>query len=194
MENFEIVDFRFASSNDAHDNKYELPHMWSRPYEYKYVTDFIKGAKLEAPKIHNSSWGFEGVHVIFRDELDEIGDCVHSDIVSSQFRDTYYYDITEENSEFENKFDFVLNVSVIEHLPTPNDRINAFENLYKQVKLGGYMILTFDYPTVNLNEFETLVGGKCVVGENVLNGSNSVIKNETYKGLNVVYLILRKNE
>ena len=197
MVDFKIIDFRFASSNDVHDKQYELPNMWSRPYEYKYVSDFIKGAKLKnfsIPKIHNTSWGFEGVHVTFRDELDGIGDCVHSDIVSSEFRENYYYDITTENLEFKNSFDFVVNVSTIEHLNTVADRIAAIENLFKQIKVNGYLILTFDYPRVNLNEIQTLVNENCVISKNILNGANSVVPNLNYKDLNIVYLILKKDE
>jgi len=197
MNKFKVIDFRFASTNDAHDEKYELPNMWSRPYEYKYVYDKINWYKLldfSVPEIHNTSWGFEGVHVMFRDSLDELGNCIHSDIVNSEYRTTYYYDITTENKDFENKFDFVINVSTIEHLDTSTDRINAIENLFKQVKVNGYLILTFDYPRVNLNEIETLINEKCVNIDNILNGANSIISNENYKNLNIIYLILQKNE
>ena len=53
------------------------------------------------PEIHNSSWGFEGIHVIFRDELDKIGKCIHSDIINSDYRDTFYHDIIVENKDWE---------------------------------------------------------------------------------------------
>ena len=193
MNNFKVIDFRFASNNDVYDEKFVRPKMWSRPYEYRYVNDFINENKNGIkPKIHNSSWGFEGVHVIFRDMLTEIGECVHSDISESKVRDTFYYDITTENKEFENTFDFVLNVSTIEHIPKEEERKKAINNLFKQVKTNGYLILTFDYPRVNLPEIEELVNEKCVRVESILNGSNSVAVNETYSGLNIVYLILKK--
>lgn len=194
MKNFEIVDFRFADVDDNYDLKYDA---WSRIYEYPYVIDFIKWNMLknmEKPKIHNSSWGFEGVHVIFRDELDVIGECVHSDIIHSTFRPTYFYDITTEKKEFENKFDFVLNVSTIEHLNTTRNRLLAIENLFKQVKTQGYLILTFDYPSVNLMEIETLLNSKCKLSTKILNGENSKNPNLRYKNLNIIFLILKKNE
>ena len=195
MKNFKIIDFRFAETTDTHDLKYSA---WSRIYEYPYVIDFIKLNKIKSDieniQIHNTSWGFEGVHVMFRDELDTLGKCVHSDIVTSEFRETYYYDITEESKEFENKFDFVLNVSTIEHLNNVNQRLIAIENLFKQVKNGGYLILTFDYPRVNLLEIETLVETKCKRTTVALNGENSANPNKIYKDLNIIYLILRKNE
>lgn len=194
MKNFKVIDFRFAGIDDTFDLKYRA---WSRIYEYKYVLDFIKNQickDLTMPLIHNTSWGYEGVHAIFRDELDTIGQCVHSDIVSSKYRETYYYDITTENSEFVNNFDFVLNVSTIEHLNTPQDRLLAIYNLYKQIKNNGYLILTFDYPRVNLMEIENLVGVKCAIPKIILNGENSASPNDVYKELNIVYLILQKNE
>lgn len=197
MNNFKVIDFRFANSNDEFDKKFEQEGAWSRIYEYKYVIDFIMWNKLKdlsIPEVHNTSWGFEGIHVIFRDELDKLGKCIHSDIVNSEFRDTYYYDITTEKNDFENKFDFVLNVSTIEHLNDVNDRLDAINNLFKQVKNSGYLILTFDYPRVDLNEIETLVNEKCVVGDDILNGVNSIMPNENYKDLNIIYLILQKNE
>lgn len=194
MKKFEVIDFRFAEITDKFDIKYSA---WSRVYEYKYVIDFIKEHKYNdfiIPEIHNTSWGFEGVHIIFRDELDLIGKSVHSDIVYSIYRDSNYYDITTENKEFENKFNFVLNISTIEHLNNIKERLIAIQNLFKQVKIGGYLILTFDYPRVNLLEIENLVNKRCEVPINVLNGKNSVCPNKNYENLNIVYLILQKNE
>lgn len=195
MKNFEVIDFRFAMSSDFYNKKYCQDGAWSRPYEYPYVVDFIKNnTNVNKIKIHNSSWGFEGIHVDFRDELDLIGECIHSDIVHSEHRSTFYYDITTENKEFENSFDFVINVSTIEHLKTANDRITSIENLFKQVKPGGYLILTFDYPRVSLFEIEGLINKKCDKDGIILNGENSINPNLNYKDLNIVYLILKKNE
>jgi len=198
MENITVVDFKFAQSNDEYDEKYIQDGAWSRPYEYKYVIEFIKNSyisgEIEPPKIHNSSWGFEGIHVTFRDELDTLGTmCLHSDIRNSDFRETYYYDITTLNDTFKNKYDYVINVSTIEHLATANERIKSINNLFDQVKPNGYLILTFDYPRVNLNEIETLVGRKCESPMIPLNGENSINSNKNYKDLNIVYLILKKN-
>ena len=193
MVNHKTIDFRFASKDDAYDERFILPHIWSRPYEYHYVLDFIQSTGLESPKIHNSSWGFEGVHVIFRDVLDEIGDCLHSDIVKSKFRDTYYYNILKEKEDFENKFDFVLNVSTIEHLKSNRARELAIENLFKQVKTGGYLVVTFDYPKANLGEIERLINSKCTISGDRLNGDNSIMQNIKYANLNIVYLIVKKN-
>lgn len=197
MKNFTVIDFRFANANDQYDVNYAQKNIWSRLYEYHYVLDFIRhnlNESTEKPKIHNSSWGFMGIHTMFRDELDTIGECVHSDISNSTERPTYYYDITVEEKSFENKFRFVLNISTIEHLINKEKRIVAIKNLYKQVEPNGFLIITFDYPSVNLFEIEQIVNAKCELSSNPLNGANSIIKNENYKNLNIVYLILKKNE
>ena len=192
MVNYKTIDFRFASKDDAYDERFALPHMWSRPYEYHYVLDFIKSHTGSAvPSIHNSSWGFEGVHVIFRDVLDGVGTCLHSDIVKSKFRDTYYYNIVKERKDFENKFDFVLNVSTIEHLKSNKARKLAIENLFKQVKIGGYLVITFDYPKANLGEIEKLINSKCAVVKDRLNGENSIMQNRRYANFNIVYLVIK---
>jgi len=198
MNNFKVIDFKFAKANDSYDLKYMQSGAWSRIYEYKFVTDFINSRKLKdfsIPKIHNSSWGYEGVHVIFRDELDKIGEYLHSDICKSEFRETYEYNITTEKKEFENKFDFVVNISTIEHLKTKEERLLAIENLFKQVKIGGYFVLTFDYPRVSIEEIENFLGIKLVEDDVKLrlNGENSKYPNEIYKNLNIVYLTLQKN-
>jgi len=195
MKNFKVIDFRFADVNDNYDEKYAIDGVWSRLYEYHYVLNTIKMNMLKnmsKPKIHNSSWGFAGIHVPFRDELDGIGECIHSDIQNSDVRDTYYYDITMEEPEFENYYDFVLNISTIEHLDGKEKRFQAIENLWKQVKVGGYLILTFDYPRVNLSKIEVLIDFKCKQPINVLNGENSINPNKNYKDLNIIYLVLKK--
>lgn len=195
MKDYNVIDFRFAEITDKYNLVYTQQGVWSRPYEYQYVIDFIKiNMKVEKPHIHNSSWGFEGVHVIFRDELDTIGDLLHSDIVHSSLRSTYYYDITTQEPMFENKFDFVINVSTIEHLDTPELRIRAIDNLFKQVKPNGYLILTFDYPRVNLNEIQKFLNKECANKIQPLNGGNSINPNNNYENLNIVYLIIQKNE
>lgn len=197
MVKFNVMDFRFANDNDEYDLEYTQDGAWSRIYEYRYVTDFINEHKFKdfsIPEIHNSSWGFEGIHVKFRDNLDKIGKCIHSDIGKSNFRETFYYDITKEHEEFENKFDFVLNISTIEHLSTIEERLVSIENLFKQVKPNGYLILTFDFPRVNLSEIEELVKCSCEKTKYVLNGQNSINQNLKYSDLNIIYLILKKNE
>ena len=192
MKNYNVIDFRFANREDEYDIKYGLENIWSRPYEYKYVIDFIKKTNINNPKIHNTSWGFEGVHIIFKNELELLGNTLSSDIRKSNENNTIVYDITKPYFK-ESEFDFVINVSTIEHLD--HQLINqTIYNLYNQVKLNGYLILTFDYPRINVTNIENLINYKCNMVDIPLNGSNSIVKNLNYKDLNIVYLIIKKNE
>ena len=189
-EEFKIVEYRFAEPTDKYDNKY-LDN-WSRPYEYKFVMDFILEHKQEGVKIHNTSCGgHHNVHTIFRDELDKIGDCIHSDIKMSPIRAIQHYNITHESSRFVNKFDFVLNISTIEHLP--NNRLTAIENLFKQVKAGGYLIITFDYPGMKITALQPLLKATCVKPRICLTGDTSVSPNsKTIPRHEIVFLVIKK--
>ena len=64
----EIIDFRFLMVSDNCDLKYNA---WSRIYEYPYVLNMLMnlGANKNS-KIHNSSFGFEGCHLLFKNDLD----------------------------------------------------------------------------------------------------------------------------
>jgi SAM-dependent methyltransferase len=185
-----IEKFNFLSNHDVNDPV--LYPNWSRAYEYPIVLENLKNDSKSNLKIHNTSWGFKNVHVTFRDILDDIGECTHSDIVKSEYRDTFYYDITKEKNDFENKFDYVINVSTIEHLPSKKLQLTALKNLYKQVKKGGKLIVTFDYPRVDLKMIEEWVNTKCNKPQSILNGSNSVAPDPRYKNLNVIFLVIKK--
>ncbi|MCP3852574.1 MAG: class I SAM-dependent methyltransferase, partial [Gammaproteobacteria bacterium] len=141
---------------------------WSRKYEYPAVLSYI--SKLKPSSIHNTSCGglntSDCLHLTFCNEVSGLcGNAVHSDIWKtagapakpndSNFK---YYDITKPYEE-NNKFDLVLNISVLEEL-SPDERNLAFHNLYSQVKDGGVLFLTFDYPQVDLSWIEKLVGKK----------------------------------
>jgi len=149
--NNQIIDFRFLTTDDKYDLKY---NWWSRIYEYKYVLDMISklGGNSQS-KIHNTSWGWEGCHVMFKNDIDSLyKDSLHSDLHPPTVSNTIQYDITTQiNPIFHNFFDFVINVSTIEEVNHPVTEI--LDNLLEQVKLNGYLIITFDYDKNNCNSF-----------------------------------------
>ena len=162
-----IVEFRHVTTNDMFDNTY--PH-WSRKYEYPLLMDEIYNKLLkniDSPKIHNTSWGFDTEHHgRFKNELESLyGDGVlNTDILKSNLPRTDIYDITcSPPEEYVEMFDCVLNVSALEEIT--GDHILYFNNLFSQVKLGGYVILTFDLPGLQLKRFETLLGQSMQVSE-----------------------------
>jgi hypothetical protein len=122
---------------------------WSRVYEYPAaLTALKKYSKDTNVLIHNTSWGWEGVHIMFKNQLEErYHNTINSDIKHSALPNTFIYDITNEPSdEYKNKYDFVLNISVIEELPIA-EHINTIKKLFSQVKTGGFFIMTFDIDT-----------------------------------------------
>jgi len=94
--NLEIIEFNFFEKNDDVDLKY---NWWSRIYEYIWVLKSIdKFANNKDIKIHNTSWGFEGDHVLFKNSIDSIyKNTLHSDIIKSNYDNTFIYDITKKN-------------------------------------------------------------------------------------------------
>ena len=109
----EVVEYRFITTDDTVLFKYEA---WSRIYEYPLVLQKIKEIGLTADSlIHNTSWGYEGCHILFKEDLDAVyPQCLHSDIRHSSLPNTFYYDITQQIDEkYHNYFDCVINVSTI---------------------------------------------------------------------------------
>ena len=139
----EVIEFRFITNKDIVNSNYVA---WSRIYEYPLVLQKMKEIGLTSDSlIHNTSWGFEGCHVLFKEEVDRsYSHCLHSDIKHSSLPKTMYYDITQKIDEkYHNYFDCVINISTVEEVPFNN--IIILNNLLQQVKPNGYLILTFDY-------------------------------------------------
>jgi hypothetical protein len=196
----EVIEFRFLTTDDNSDTKYGA---WSRVYEYPFVLNKLK--ELGANKnslIHNTSWGYEGCHVTFKNDLDAIYDtCAHTDVRPSNLPKTLIYDITKNEPGLNNMFDFVINISTIEEVGY--DNIEIIKNLFNQVKPGGYLIITFDYcnqlqciegqGSMNLNKVSDFIG-KHIEGSNnnIINGNNSILPQNIWSHLNCGTLILRK--
>ena len=181
--NIEVIEFRFLTTDDEYDVKYEW---WSRMYEYKCVLNSLD--KLNAnstSRIHNTSWGFEGCHLTFKNDLDsKYEKSIHSDIKSSSIKNTIVYDITKPiSSSFHNYFDFVINISTVEEVNYPTDKI--LDNLIQQVKPNGYLIITFDYNINNCNSFGNGSMNLSLI-ENYLNKNIDKMPNNAINGANVV--------
>jgi len=200
--NFRILEFRTLNRNDNYNVKWKE---WSRIYEYEWVLNSLK--KLNINKnafIHNSSWGFEGVHIDFKNELEkEYHNTIHTDIKISDLSNTYIYDITKKPDEMLlNKFDVVINISTIEEVGF--DNISIFNNLIEQVKTNGYFIITFDLlnndlknsgkknGAIYLEDIEKYLNFKLDIDNNRITGINSEIINKTYPDLSCGVLILQK--
>lgn len=155
----EILEFRYITKNDIFNDSYGH---WSRKYEYDTVIDYIKKYHTEGSKIHNTSWGcshhnwFDTCHLPFKEKLDNefsSDNVTHSDIFPSNLPGTVIYDITKPpNEDFESKFDIVVNISALEEIP--GNHIEYLNNLFYNLKDGGYLIVTFDLPGFQLEDLE----------------------------------------
>lgn len=173
LSNFEIIKSEFITYEYPIEEKYIH---WSRVYEWKYVIDQLSRFKFK--KIHNTSCGGlnygDCLHLTFCDDLEKYCEnTIHSDLWGGNYPGTQvkpnkenfiFYDITKKHNE---KFDLVLNISTIEHLDS-DKRISAIENLIEQVNIGGHLILTFDYPDVDLNQIENFFNFKVNKQENLV--------------------------
>ena len=103
----------------------------------------------------------------------------------------FIYDITNKPTEDKiEKFDVVLNVSTVEEVQ--DNHFNILHNLFNQVKKGGLLIITFDLPGLQINDFELMLDKKLKVSENDISGSNSILINPHCSNLNCGILIIKK--
>ena len=211
--NMEIIEFRKILTNDIYDDYYSDGVAWSRIYEYPLVLNAVKKYYQKGYKIHNSAWGFNGPHILFKEKLDELSDNVyHSDILKSDLKNTFIYDITKPPNQTEiEKYDIIINVSTLEEVDF--NHLDIFNNLFMQLKKGGIFIATFDLHRKNpskiklllsrsarlqqkrvlqLEKFEKLFEKKIKVNGNPINGKNSHLKKISYKHLNCGLMIIRK--
>lgn len=204
LNNSEILEFRKINTNDINDKsfmKFKLNNeiiddiwAWSRVYEYPLVLHKIKDyfGDDNSIKIHNTSWGFQHIHVTFKEKLDLIYDNVlHSDIIESSLPKTQFYDITKQpDSSLVEQFDVVINVSTVEEVD--GNHLTIIENLFSQVKQNGILIITFDLPGFQITDFESYVNTTILTSDNDISGNNSVTINTDFSHLNCGILIIKK--
>lgn len=179
--NFKILKSEFITTDYEKESKYIH---WSRIYEWKYVIDKIK--EYNPKSIHNTACGGLNVndclHLTFCDDIEKICEEVtHSDLWGGTYPGTevkpekenfVFYDIT---TPLQKKFDMILNVSTIEHLPN-DKRLTSLQNLINQLDTGSHLILTFDYPDINISEIENFFNLKINKSDNIIsNGHLSVV-------------------
>lgn len=188
----QLIEFRKINTKDICDHYYNDGFAWSRIYEYPLVFNKIKQYYKEDYLIHNSSWGFEGVHILFKEKLDSFFNVEHSDIRFSGLKNTFVYNILEKNNSLKEKYNIVINISTLEEVN--GNHLEVFHNLYDQIKNGGYIICTFDLPGLQLKSFEDLFNQKIYENEFSISGINSELKNIKCSNLNCGILIVRKTK
>lgn len=211
LERASLNELRYVTiDRDKPDERY---NWWSRIYEYSAVMDAIKNSptflrpRCVPFKVHNTGWGWEGDHVIFRNDLDDMfgaDNVVHSDIITDQFLKTTYHDITVQDKKYEARFDIVLCVSILEHLKE-EERTDAINNLYSQLVPGGTLIISFDVqyyehwiwlydiPIVRKHSDDMEANPIGIVGT-PLTQYNGIKNHYKYHNLNVAILSITKDE
>ena len=150
--------FKQITITEPHDTQYKA--WWSRQYEYPTVLKEIARLKKD-PLIHNTCWGWQDCHVMFKNDLEElygVSSVVNSDLKKSSYPNTCVWNVCEAPlTEWKEAFDIVLNISTLEEVPKDSQPA-AFHNMMELVKPGGHLICTFDLPGLDLLKFEGILG------------------------------------
>lgn len=183
-----VNQFRFLTTSDEFDSSFQN---WSRCYEWNYVLKQIESSE-DIHTVLNSCCGTMEIHKQFADVLGTIPNktILHTDIFTPTvpIEPFLKWNMCQPS---ELRFDCVLCISTLEELKnSKSEMINALNNLYNMCKKR--LIVTFDYPDVPLDIIEKWVGEKCKKEGDILNGSNSSYRNDTYKHLNIVLLDISK--
>jgi hypothetical protein len=182
-----VKEFKFLSPDDVVDPLFQN---WSRCYEWGYVLSVLKSKSYET--IHNTCCGTEPLHALFAHDLAMFGDVYNSDVFTSETNtalDNFF--IYNINGPLDRTFDMVLCISTLEEIPE-RDTKSIYLNLYEQVKEGGRLIITCDYPQVSVEELEDIADQKIYVPDALLNGGNSIYKNAEFEHLNIILLDVEK--
>jgi len=187
---FKLIEFKLFDSEDPFDTCWEE---WSRIYEYEYVLETLtKLGANSSSELHNTCWGFHGVHVKFKETLEkDYPLTLNSDVRQSDLPKTVIYDLTKKPLEkYKNKFDFVLNVSTLEEIDFPH--IETFKNLLDMVKRNGYLIVTFDIPGIQLEMFEKLFGSRISSTRIPLTGLTSKLPSSLFPNMSSGYFVVQR--
>jgi hypothetical protein len=188
--NFEVLEFSYIDIQFPFDFKWGW---WSRIYEYPLALNFLRQYGVgKKSKIHNTCWGSQGPHLLFKNELEETSDFVtNSDINPSKVPNTTVFDLRSKSPKsWVEEFDFVINISTLEEIDFSHIRI--YENLLSMVKPGGYLIATFDLPGLHLEMFEELFGTKIRKPPTPVSGEKSPYQMSQFSHLEVGYMVVRR--
>jgi hypothetical protein len=166
---------------------------WSRVYEYPLILDLLeKYGATSLSNIHNTCWGFQGCHLLFKNILDKkFPNNINSDIIISSEPNTCIYNLkTTPKEEWVESFDFVINVSALEEIK--GDHIDIFNKSFSMVKKGGYFLCTFDLPGLQLDKFEIFFNKKYKTTNDPIGGTNSVFPVPSRGHLSCGYMVVQK--
>lgn len=194
---YQVKKFSFFSSEDPYSFEFCHEICWSRIYEYPFILRELETIGRTDLSIHNCSWGFRDIHLVFKTWLDILYRKVfHSDLKPSTLYNTSVWDITTFPPEsLHDAFDAVINVSTIEEVP--HDHIEVMKNHLVQLRKGGRFICTFDYPGIQLEKIEHFLEEKIVIPPSRLTPRNSRLEDKVINlphDFNVGYLVIERTK
>ncbi|MFF2910157.1 class I SAM-dependent methyltransferase [Paenibacillus sp. NPDC057934] len=210
---------RFFVNTDARRDKliYDLPaSWWSRPYEYEWCTHFVSAHDVVLDAACGISYPLkfyltgvcEEVHACDMDARIVSKDAVMAEVSHDigeeaawqiQARRTTRLHLAQADLTalpYEDEyFDTVFCISVLEHLPLV-DQYRALGEFHRILNDEGLLILTFDYPTVNLQLMNGLLlqAGFQYWGETDFELPVDAVRTDTWGGLNCFRAVLKKQQ
>lgn len=170
------LEARFFIRSDLREDTFIVPlpqTWWSRPYEYAWCAQFVREQEvvLDAAcgishpfKFYLGSRSLSEVHACDWDERIMSRDAIFADAVHDfgeeaaerllQHSDWSRLHLAHANITSlpyeDNYFDTIFCISVLEHL-SDQDQLTALQQFHRVLKPGGRLVLTFDYPMVDLD-------------------------------------------
>lgn len=172
---------RFVRTDDSASRHfvYSLPYeWWSRPYEYAWCSQFVepKDTALDAACGISHPFKFylankadktfacdtdpriNSVQSILREISLDIGEAAASTLASTYEEGTITFNQASITAlPYDNQFFHkIFCISVLEHL-TPADALLALKQFERTLRPEGLLVVTLDYPAVNLSYFQSIV-------------------------------------
>ncbi|MEC0227225.1 class I SAM-dependent methyltransferase [Paenibacillus alba] len=180
MKSASLLESRFIHASDPslHEFVFQLPDTWwSRPYEYAWCASFIDSNDIALDAACGIPHPFKFVlgercKMAYACDLDprvnaasDILDSVRSDISEEaaakvSFSQSSHLQLCQasltELPYADDFFDKIFCISVVEHLNS-TDMLLALKEFNRTLKDDGLLLLTLDYPTIQLEMFHQLV-------------------------------------
>jgi ubiquinone/menaquinone biosynthesis C-methylase UbiE len=208
---------RFFVNTDARLEKliYDLPESWwSRPFEYAWCTNFVSShdvvldaaCGISHPLKFYLSGVCEEVHACDIDARIVSKDAVMAEIARDvgeeaawqvQARRTTRLHLAQADLTAlpyaDEHFDTIFCISVLEHLAL-EDQLNTLGEFHRTLNEEGLLVLTFDYPTVNLPLMNALLlqSGFRYWGETDFELPAEAVRTDAWGGLNCFRAVLKK--
>lgn len=209
----DFIKSRFFCDTDIKGTEliYGIPdEWWSRQYEYIWAYSFANGEDvcLDAAcgTSHHLKYALaKNCKEVHACDLDS--SILNKEYITSLFPeeelkktiDTLYSKINflvanlEALPYSDKKFDKVYCISVLEHLPYETME-KAFSEFSRVLKDNGLIIITFDYPTINFENFKRAIESAKLtyLGDVDYEIKDNIIKSKIYPGLSCFRAILKK--